>query len=918
MKITFKYILILLFLSNSLIFAYDSTIKSQSAFVDKRIQITWGIKTKTKQIWDGHVEINNGEVLKVVPFIRHGMIDESKLVTKHSWTSKTYTNKEGVFLFVQVPKEAIVKVITKSHTFEFSLEDFADQKILTRMDGDIEIKDITDDVIYQIKGLEYGQYGSGTAIISPEVTNVDSYETWTITYTADKIIPVGGGIRISCHFTRTCGNPQFFNPNAPNFVSVSTNGKSEIDYKSEHRGLFEYPFTQSRLLIWVLKEPLLKGEQIRIVLGDKSSGSPGFKTPLVSEKNFEFRIESCTEVPDVGFPIYRRIEKFPSLDIITKLPAERIFVVAPSIVKPNEIFRINLIVEDKYRNTVEDFTGTLSLFLKSITKKKMIGSYNFAIENNGKISINNLKVDSAGTYRFIIETGDNLVRESNPIICQENAENYKLFWGELHGHTKLSDGYGSADDYFSFAKDKALLNFAAITDHDVELDAPDFTVNGMWNNIKTAVSNFNNPPNFITLLGWEWSPNRITSTTEYPYGDHNVFYFDNNGTIYPTGNNASNSLPELYQNLKFEKSKKNKVITIPHVGGAIANLEFHESNAEPLLEIYSVHGSFESLGQMALERGYKIGFVGGSDSHNGQVGGFPPGGGANHFVHGGLTAVFAKDLTRESLYDALINHRTYATTGKRISIDFKINDACMGEEILVNDPPKIRVNVFGENTVWKVELIKNGKVIHSHFNPILPDNQINILWRNRIEKNDLSDFDSGFWSRRLRSVHWNGKVVSSKKDLKFLQTNSFDFPKDKIYSSTSGSIVWKSDTRGDYDGISFEVKNSDSEFLLTFSVQSFGMSAISQGFIKSSVNEKQTYNYTINPSEIDTKGLVYKINPLDEIIILKGEQINRQIEFEFVDKRLMYRENYYYVRVTQIDGEMAWSSPIWVRYNLAN
>jgi len=179
------------------------------------------------------------------------------------------------------------------------------------------------------------------------------------------------------------------------------------------------------------------------------------------------------------------------------------------------------------------------------------------------------------------------------------------------------------------------------------------------------------------------------------------------------------------------------------------------------------------------------------------------------------------------------------------------------------------------------------------------------------------DFESGFWGRRLRSVHWKGKVISSNKDLNFLQANSFDFTKDKINSSTPDSIVWKSDTRGDYDGISFEVGNSNSEFLLTFSVQDFGTSAISQGFIQSLVNKVQKYSYLINSKEIDAKGLIHKINPLDEIIVLKGEPLNNQIEFEFVDNQLMYRKNYYYIRVTQIDGEMAWSSPIWINHNLS-
>jgi len=917
MKLFFRWLLASILLFNSIAFANDTISKTQSVSITRRIQVTWGLQTKTKRSWDGYAEIDRGEIQKVVPFIRHGMIDESKLVTKHSWKSMTYTDVEGVFLFVQAPTNSTVKIITKSHTFSFSLDQLDKNKVLTRMDGDIEIQDISDQVIYQIKGLEYGEYGSGSASISPRVAYVDSFGTWTITYTADQKIPVGGGIRILCHFTRTWAEPQFTDPKMPNFVSVRTTGKSRLDYQSEHRGLFEYPFTQLRLLIRVLEAPLFPGEQIIVVLGDKSGDSAGFRAPLASEKKFTFRIESCTEFPETGFPIYRRIKRFPSLEIKTALSPNRIFAVAPSIVHPKEPFTLKLVVEDKYRNTVEDYTGDVKLFKKSSTKKEFISSYHFSKTNRGKMNIDNLKIESTGIYRFMVQTENGLVSESNPILCQEDAETYKLFWGELHGHTQFSDGYGTADDYFDFARGKALLDFAAITDHDVELDAPDYTVKEMWQKIQASVSLNKDPQHFVTILGWEWSPNRITAMTEYPYGDHNVYYFNEHGAIFPTGENKSNSLPELYQNLRLENSKGNKVFTIPHVGGAISNLEFNDPAVEPLLEIYSVHGSFEEFGQVALDKGYQMGFVGGSDSHNGQVGGFPPGGSANHFAHGGLTAVYARDLSRASLYEAFMNQRCYATTGKRTYIDFKINGHLMGEKISITQPPKIQVNVIGENPAWKVELIKNRKVIHSQYNSFAFDNTITVLWRNRIDKSDLLDFESGFWGRRLRIVHWSGKISSSNSGVKFLAPFSFDFPKDNILSTSSDSITWESDTRGDYDGINFELEHPDSDILLSLNVEVFGASAKSQGFIRTAKASIKTHKFIIKPTEIDSGGTIIQVNPLDEIVIFKGTPEQPQLQFDLRDKSLMKMWNYYYVRVIQVDGEMAWSSPIWVQYNLA-
>lgn len=47
-----------------------------------------------------------------------------------------------------------------------------------------------------------------------------------------------------------------------------------------------------------------------------------------------------------------------------------------------------------------------------------------------------------------------------------SAPDLELFVGDLHGHTKLSDGRVDIDFYFQNIRDRAKLDFAALTDHD--------------------------------------------------------------------------------------------------------------------------------------------------------------------------------------------------------------------------------------------------------------------------------------------------------------------------------------------------------------------------------------------------------------------------------------------------------------------
>ena len=61
--------------------------------------------------------------------------------------------------------------------------------------------------------------------------------------------------------------------------------------------------------------------------------------------------------------------------------------------------------------------------------------------------------------------------------------------------------------------------------------------------------------------------------------------------------------------------------------------------------------------------------------------------------------------------------------------------------------------------------------------------------------------------------------------------------------------------------------------------------------------------------------------PIHEIQIIKDNTYLysarpgvREVSFAFRDADATPRESYYYVRVQQEDGQMAWASPIWVEY----
>ena len=140
--------------------------------------------------------------------------------------------------------------------------------------------------------------------------------------------------------------------------------------------------------------------------------------------------------------------------------------------------------------------------------------------------------------------------------------------------------------------------------------------------------------------------------------------------------------------------------------------------------------------------------------------------------------------------------------------------------------------------------------------------------------------------------------------------------KDRILENNN-KIKWSSDTRGDYDGISIKVDNKNTGILLTVNSNDFKSIAGPKGIIREQTSAKNLENFQFSYNSVPETGLELKINDndTDKILIYKGTPLAYELSMEYIDSGLLYHENYYYLRVTQVDGNMAWSSPIWVQYD---
>jgi hypothetical protein len=110
-----------------------------------------------------------------------------------------------------------------------------------------------------------------------------------------------------------------------------------------------------------------------------------------------------------------------------------------------------------------------------------------------------------------------------------------------------------------------------------------------------------------------------------------------------------------------------------------------------------------------LDVGYKLGFIGSGDSHDGH-----PGLAQIASPTSGIAAILAKDNTREAILEALRARRTYATNGPRIVLDVTLGGREMGSTTvaaeLEDGSALLAATVLGTAPLTRVEIIRSGEV----------------------------------------------------------------------------------------------------------------------------------------------------------------------------------------------------------------
>ena len=295
---------------------------------------------------------------------------------------------------------------------------------------------------------------------------------------------------------------------------------------------------------------------------------------------------------------------------------------------------------------------------------------------------------------------------TSPSPATQSAAMPNIYFGNLHSHTGYSDGVGTPDEAFTYARDIAKLDFLAITEHNHLLggekammtDRRALYVGPTDSALIPTANRMNVDGKFVAIYGQEFS--------SMSKGNHvNVFEASD---VIDIPNGQYDKLLEWLK-LHPDSTGQMPIIMMNHPGLGVKfinRLQYgrddfgdddgwvkNMGNATSLIEI--VNGEpdkgakdnrppqiFDDYYRMYLQFGFRVAPVASQDNHQKNWG----------TATDARTAIYAKSLTRKDLYAAMRARHVYATEDKNLRIYFTVNNHRCGD-ILTSPTPLTNLKI---------------------------------------------------------------------------------------------------------------------------------------------------------------------------------------------------------------------------------
>lgn len=498
----------------------------------------------------------------------------------------------------------------------------------------------------------------------------------------------------------------------------------------------------------------------------------------------------------------------------------------------------------------------------------------------------------------------------------------KLFWGDLHNHCGITYGFGALENALAAAESQ--LDFCAIIGHAMWPDMPnrtdetaflvDFHNEGFaklkqdWENVRAKVQEANRDHKFVTFQGYE-----IHSSE---YGDHHIL-------------SPNDHLPLEYAATPHELAEKlaaYDVIAVPHHIGYTPgyrgiNWDAFRSEYSPIVEVFSKHGCsmsdsssypyYHTMGPKdsnntvtaGLKKGKKFSFVGSTDHHAGYPGSYGD----------GRVAVLAKEKTREAIWEAIKQGRTYAVTGDKIKCHFSINGAVMGESLETSGTRLIELQAQCADYIDKITIFKNTKPWKT-----VTGEALGQLTANKGMQKYKVRIELG-WGNNKQGYKWDAKAIVKQGRLLSVETcfrgqsvlapepgmrenpdiNKLD---NRITSQTKDSLSWSCTTYQNpstlHPATAAVIVEVEGDASTVISVEANSMTKV------------MTLGELLEGS---SSAHVHPYNSEAMLIHRAVPESAYDVQLQWTDTEQEQEVDIYHVEIRQANQQFAWLSPIYIK-----
>jgi len=698
-----------------------------------------------------------------------------------------------------------------------------------------------------------------------------SLARFDVVVAADFALPAGAEIGLARRWPSDWGTPQASDPAAVDYVDVAAAPGRALRWW--HARLHPWhPF--DHVLFVALPEGLAASEPLRLRFGAADGGSPGFTVQTFIEEAsplaVRMRLASDAEWIELARPAVR----------IDGSAAHAIVLTAPSRVAKGAPFSLHLRAEDEWGNPAR---------LDRPIAIRALGR-DVALPPEGWTRVD-IALDTPGIHRLdaVVPGVPALAATSNPIEVVDGPVGDLLCWGDLHAQSVIGCGARSIDAYFRHARDFAATDFGSHQANCFLVSSPE------WRETEASTARIHEDGRFVALLGVEWSGASNVG------GDHNLYFPGDAADLHRCSHEFVADKADIATDLPhvtnvYDHYRGTDTLVAVHVGGRTADLRWHEPSLDRLLEVHSTHATSEWFLLDALKRGYRMGVVAGSDSVDGRPGGSHPGHMGVRNVRGGLTAVSMPARTRNALWTALKSRHCYGTTGPRIIIRLSAHGAQMGDEIAVAQPPLFDAMVEGTAPLECIDFFRDDTLVSSR--DLMREAEGRAL-SNTIRVGWCGTTSPGNWQRAR--MQWDGELRIAGARIARVEPWAFDTPDEGIREYDEQRIRWRSITAGDWDGMLVtldDCANAEATFVsgpMTLRTRFSDLDARPRTF--DAANPARKVELRRLPRTMPALGWRGTFtDPSPDTPSQTGERAHHA----------------YWLRVRQVDGAYAWSSPIFV------